>query len=70
VFVNWIASKDGVALYGELDGQVPVRNDVNPTWVLPEQIPLPGVSYFDTYEPDYVLTQRLEARDFYASILH
>jgi ABC-type Fe3+ transport system substrate-binding protein len=70
VFVNWIASKDGVSLYGELDGQVPVRNDVDPTWVQPDQIPQPGGKYFDTYDPDYVLTKRVEARDFYASILH
>ncbi|MCA1644509.1 MAG: ABC transporter substrate-binding protein [Chloroflexi bacterium] len=70
VFVNWIASKDGVALYGELDGQVPVRNDVDPKWVQPDQIPQPGGTYFDTYEPDYVVTKRQEARDFYASILH
>jgi iron(III) transport system substrate-binding protein len=70
VFVNWIASKDGVRLYGEVDGQVPVRNDVDPTWVAPEQVPQPGGNYFDTYDPEYVLSKRLEARDFYASILH
>jgi ABC-type Fe3+ transport system substrate-binding protein len=70
VFVNWISSKNGVTLYGEVDGQVPVRNDVDPTWVLPEQVPQPGGKYFDTYDPDYVLTKRQEARDFYASILH
>jgi iron(III) transport system substrate-binding protein len=70
VFVNWIASKDGVTLYGEIDGQVPVRNDVDPTWVAPDQIPQAGGQYFDTYDPDYVLTKRQEARDYYASILH
>jgi iron(III) transport system substrate-binding protein len=70
VFANWIASKEGMTLFGQLDNGVPVRNDVNPTWVLPEQVPQTGVKYFDTYDPDYVLTQRLQARDFYASILH
>jgi iron(III) transport system substrate-binding protein len=70
VFVNWIASKAGVTLYGQIDNQVPVRNDVDPTWVSPEQVPQPGGQYFDTYDPDYVLTKRMEARDFYASILH
>jgi iron(III) transport system substrate-binding protein len=69
VFVNWIASKNGVALYAELENGVPVRNDVDPTWVRPDQIPQPGLQYFDTYEPDFVLTRRLEARDFYATIL-
>jgi iron(III) transport system substrate-binding protein len=70
VFVNWIASKDGVTLYGQLDNGVPVRNDVDPTWVPADQVPQPGGKYFDTYDPDYVLTKRLEARDFFASILH
>jgi iron(III) transport system substrate-binding protein len=70
VFVNWIASKDGMALYGPLDNGAPVRNDVDPTWLLPEQVPQPGAKYFDTYDRDYVLTQRQEARDFFASILH
>jgi iron(III) transport system substrate-binding protein len=70
VFVNWIASKEGISMYAPLDNGVPVRNDVDPTWVLPEQIPQPGVRYFDTYDPEYVLTLRQEARDFFASILH
>jgi ABC-type Fe3+ transport system substrate-binding protein len=70
VFVNWIASKDGISVYAPLDNGVPVRNDVDPTWVTPDQIPQPGGSYFDTYDPDYVTTKRQEARDFFASILH
>jgi ABC-type Fe3+ transport system substrate-binding protein len=69
-FVNWIASKDGISVYGPIENGVPVRNDVDPTWVLPEQVPHPGGEYFDTYDPDYVLTKRQEARDFFASILH
>jgi hypothetical protein len=59
-----------VALFGELDNGVPVRNDVDPTWVTPDQIPQPGGKYFDTYDPDYVVTTRQEARDFFAALLH
>jgi len=70
VFANWIASKEGISVYGPLDNGVPVRNDVDPTWVTPDQVPQPGGRYFDTYDPDYVLTKRQEARDFFASILH
>lgn len=69
VFVNWIASKEGLTLYGELDGAAPVRNDVDPTWLPPDQVLQEGVKYFDTYDPDYVLKQRMEARDFFAGIL-
>jgi iron(III) transport system substrate-binding protein len=70
VFVNWIASKDGISVYAPLDNGVPVRNDVDPTWVTPDQVPQPGGEYFDTYDPDYVLTKRQEARDFFAALLH
>jgi hypothetical protein len=38
--------------------------------VPPDQVPQPGVTYFDTYDYTYVTTKRLEARDFYASLLH
>lgn len=70
VFANWIASKDGISVYAPLDNAVPVRNDVEPTWVSPDQVPKPDGQYFDTYDPDYVLGKRQEARDFFASILH
>ena len=69
VFVNWIASKEGLSVYARLDGGVPVRNDIEVTWLPADEIPQPGVTYFDTYDPDYVLTKRLQARDYYASIL-
>jgi iron(III) transport system substrate-binding protein len=70
VFSNWIASKEGIALYAELENAVPVRNDVDAKWVTPDQVPQPGVNYFDTYDPDYVVTTRQQARDFFAAILH
>lgn len=70
VFVNWIASKQGISVYGPLDNGAPVRNDVDPTWLTPDQVPHPGGQYFDTYDPDYVLSKRQEARDFFAALLH
>jgi ABC-type Fe3+ transport system substrate-binding protein len=70
VFVNWIASRGGISVYAPLDNGVPVRDDVDPTWVTPEQVPSAGGKYFDTYDPEYVLTKRQEARDFFATILH
>src|SRR5919202_3208443 len=69
VFANWIASREGMTLYGQIDGEVPVRNDIDPTWVPADQVPKQGVSYFDTYDYDYVTTRRLQARDYFASIL-
>ena len=70
VFANWIASKEGLTLYSEIENGAPVRNDIDPVWLPPEQLPKEGVKYFDTYEYDYVVTLRMEARDYFASILH
>ncbi|HEV7662846.1 MAG TPA: extracellular solute-binding protein, partial [Chloroflexota bacterium] len=40
VFINWIASKEGTALYAEVDGSAPVRLDVDPApWLAPELTP-------------------------------
>jgi iron(III) transport system substrate-binding protein len=69
VFVNWIASKEGLTVYGELESAAPVRKDIDPTWLAPEQAFREGVEYFDTYDYDYVMQKRLEARDFFGSIL-
>jgi ABC-type Fe3+ transport system substrate-binding protein len=70
VFVNWIASREGSTVYGQIENGVPVRSDIEPSWVPDDQVPKAGVTYFDTYDYDYVTTKRLEARDFYASLLH
>ena len=69
VFVNWIASKEGMAAYGRAIAQAPVRNDVAVDWLEPELLPKPGVSYVDTYEYKFQVQERLKIRDFYASIL-
>lgn len=69
VFANWIASKDGLALFAQLDSSAPVRNDIEVTWLPADQIPQPGVQYFDTYEYQYASTQRLQLRDYFANLL-
>ena len=69
VFANWMASKEALTVYGETQGQVPTRNDVDPTWALPTQLPKDGVNYLDTYAPDFVTTKRTAVRDFYQKLL-
>jgi len=69
VFANWIASKEGMALFGQIDGQAPVRNDVNPSaWLSADEIPQPGVAYFDSYAYDFVMVDRAKLRDYFASL--
>ncbi len=69
VYVNWIASKDGLSVYGALDQSAPVRTDVDASaWVPPHLIPKPGTEYFDTFEYKYVMEKRQPIARFYASL--
>ena len=69
VFVNWIASKEGNAVYGAIDGSAPVRTDVDASdWLAPELIPKPGADYFDTFEYTYVMEKRQPIAKYYASL--
>jgi iron(III) transport system substrate-binding protein len=69
VYVNWIASKDGLSVYGALDQSAPVRTDVDASaWVPPHLIPKPGGEYFDTFEYKYVMEKRQPIARFYASL--
>jgi iron(III) transport system substrate-binding protein len=69
VFVNWIASKEGVAVYGAIDGSAPVRTDVDASaWLAPELIPKPGTDYFDVFEYTYVMEKRQPIAQYYAGL--
>jgi iron(III) transport system substrate-binding protein len=69
VFANWIASKDGVSVYGAIDQSAPVRTDVDPSaWVPQHLIPRSGGEYFDTFEYKYVMEQRQPIARFYAAL--
>jgi iron(III) transport system substrate-binding protein len=48
VFVNWIASKEGLEAYSKSYGSVPMRNDIDESYLAPYLIPKPGVNYFDS----------------------
>jgi len=69
VFANWMATSEAMTVYGQTQDQVPVRNDVNPTWMPPQLIPKPGVKYLNTYDYKFVTQQRLQIRDFYQKML-
>ena len=58
VFVNWIASKEGVEFFARAKQYGPARNDINESFLRPEVIPRPGMNYFDTSNWEFVTTQR------------
>jgi iron(III) transport system substrate-binding protein len=63
LFVNWIASKEGLETFARARGEVPTRNDIDELSFLPaEIIPRPGTEYFDTYDWDFTVSKKEEVR--------
>ena len=63
LFVNWIASKEGLEIFARTRGGSPTRNDIDEAKFLPaEVIPKPGVDYFDTYGWEFTVTTKEDVR--------
>jgi iron(III) transport system substrate-binding protein len=63
LFVNWIASKEGLEVYSRARSGVPMRNDIDAGKYLPaEVIPKEGVEYFDAYSWEYILNTKEKIR--------
>ena len=58
LFLNCIMTKEGMQLYQDLEGMPVTRLDVDrSSLMVPETIPKPGVTYFDTAKYEYVTTE-------------
>src|SRR5262249_20148880 len=58
VFANWIASREGMAVWSKAQKIVPVRTDVDASYAK-EQVPDPTVTdYFDSFGWDFVVRDR------------
>lgn len=63
VFVNWIASKEGLEVYSRTRGGAPTRSDIDAKAYLPEAIiPKPDASYFDPYDWEFTVTKKKKIR--------
>jgi ABC-type Fe3+ transport system substrate-binding protein len=63
LFVNWIASKEGLEVYSRARGGVPTRNDIDAAAYLPKEvIPEEGKEYFDSYNWEFVLNTKEKIR--------
>ena len=63
LFVNWIASKEGLEVYSRARGGAPTRSDINAESYLPAaMIPKAGVDYFDSYNWEFVLNTKEKIR--------
>lgn len=58
LFLNWIMTREGMQLYQDLEGMPVTRTDVDrSSLMVPETVPKPGVTYFDTADYKYVTTE-------------
>ncbi len=63
LFVNWLASKEGLETWSRATLTAPARNDIDEaSFLAPEIIPRPGVEYFDGYDWVFTLTTKEEVR--------
>lgn len=63
LFINWIASKEGLEIFSRTRGGAPTRNDVGEErWLPAENIPKPDVNYFDTYDWEFTVTTKEKIR--------
>jgi iron(III) transport system substrate-binding protein len=70
LFINWMASKEGMELFARNRGGAPTRNDVDEQRFLPaDAIPKPGVEYFDSFGWEFTLTTKEKVRERMGELL-
>jgi ABC-type Fe3+ transport system substrate-binding protein len=63
LFVNWIASKDGLEVYARAAKWPTTRNDIDEKSFVPEDsIPHSGANYFDLSDWEFTVTKKEQAR--------
>jgi iron(III) transport system substrate-binding protein len=63
LFANWIASREGLEVYARARDESPTRNDIDErSFLQPEIIPRPEVTYFDTFDWQFTLNTKETVR--------
>jgi len=62
VFVNWIASKEGLEVYSRARRLPTTRSDIDESFLLAEETPRRGYNYFDGSGWEYIVTERDKVR--------
>ncbi len=58
LLVNWLASREGLAIYSRAEQGLPLRVDVDESWAREYLIPKPGVEYFDSFEWTFTVSDK------------
>lgn len=62
IFLNWIVSKEGLEIYARAEGRAALRTDSDESFIPPEQVPKPGVNYFDTFDWEFTVSGKEKIR--------
>jgi iron(III) transport system substrate-binding protein len=63
LFINWLASKEGLEVYARAVQWSPTRNDIDEqSFVAAASIPTPGAEYFDLSDWEFTVTTKEKAR--------
>jgi iron(III) transport system substrate-binding protein len=62
VFLNWIASKEGMETYSRARLIPTTRSDIDESFLPEDLVPRPGVAYFDFYQWDFLVTEQEKIR--------
>ncbi len=62
VFVNWLASREGMEIFSKSRLYSTTRSDVDESFLAKESIPVPGAKYFDGYGWKFTTETRLKVR--------
>jgi iron(III) transport system substrate-binding protein len=63
LFINWLASKEGLETYARAIRSSPTRNDIDEQSFVPsESIPVPGMDYFDSSDWEFTVKAKEKAR--------
>ena len=62
VFINWMASREGLEVFSRSRLRATTRNDVDESFLPKEGIPVPRVEYFDSYGWEFTIKHRERVR--------
>jgi iron(III) transport system substrate-binding protein len=69
LFVNWLASREGQAIFAKAASSVSLRNDIVQDWAEDFAVPVEGKKYLDAYDYKFITEQRDPAFEKVQSLL-
>lgn len=69
LFVNWIASREGLELLGRARQKPTTRSDIDESYTVPWEVPKAGVRYFDLHSWEFTTQMRDKVNERIKSLL-